>query len=82
MAIDYQAVLRSPRVRASLTPEELSEAQDEENLHEMICSGGVTVLSLSFDTGRVGTGGGVNWVEEWNGLFFFFSSELEPEGPF
>lgn len=82
MAIDYQAVLRSPKVRAALTPEELSEAQDEENLHEMICSGGVSVLSLSFDTGRVGTGGGVNWVEEWNGLFFFFSSDLEPEGPF
>jgi hypothetical protein len=48
----------------------------------MICSGGVDVLSLSFDTNSPGTGGGVNWIEEWNGLFFFFSSDLDAEGPF
>lgn len=77
MAIDYQAVLRSPQVRASLPPEQLAEAlEDEENLHEMISDEGVSVLSLGFDVGSV------NWIEEWNGLFFFLSSDLDCEGPF
>jgi hypothetical protein len=83
MAIDYQAVLRSPQVRSSLSPGQLAEAlEDEDNLHEMISYEGESVLSLGFDTGSVGTGAGVNWIEEWNGLFFFFSSDLDCEGPF
>jgi|GEM_PF-3095474 len=83
MAIDYQAVLRSPQVRASLTQEQRAETlKDEGNLHEMISDEGVSVLSLGFDTGRVGTGAGVSWIQEWNGLFFFFSSDLDCEGAF
>src|SRR5262249_50781852 len=77
MAIDYQAVLRRRQIKAALGPEQFAEAfQDEEFLGALICDEGVSVLSLGFNTGSV------NWIQEWNGLFFFFSSDLDCEGPF
>jgi hypothetical protein len=83
MAIDYQALLRRPQIQAALGSEQLAEAvEDEHFLPELISGGEISVLSLSWDTGHVGTGAGLHWIGELNGLFFFFSSDLDKEGPF
>ena len=82
MAIDFHALLRRDDVRAALGSDKLSKAlQNEDFLWDTICEDGNDVLTLAWD-GNFPGGSGANYIREWNGLYFFSSSDHEEEGPF
>lgn len=79
MCIDYQALLKNPKVCRALGKDGVAEAgEDEDFLRNLIGEKGRTVLSL----GWTGSTGGANWITEWGGLYFFSSSDYDEEGPF
>src|SRR6266480_1728508 len=82
MAIDFQGLLRRDDVRAALGSDKLAEAlRNEDFLWDTICEDGNDVLTLAWD-GNFPGGSGANYIQEWNGLYFFSSSDHEEEGPF
>jgi hypothetical protein len=82
MAIDYTAVLKNERIRALLGKEKIADAQEDEgSLSYLVDEEGKNVLCLGWDGGGPGSAG-AHYITEWNGLYFFFSSDLEEEGPF
>ncbi len=82
MAIDFQGLLRRDDVRAALGSDKLAEAlRNEDFLWDTICEDGNDVLTLAWD-GNFPGGSGANYIQEWNGLYFFWSSDHEEEGPF
>ena len=82
MAIDYELVLAAARDGRLLTPEQLADADaDEDFLPNLISEEAIVILSLSWDSDFPG-GSGANYAQEWKGLFFFSSSDHDEEGPF
>src|SRR6266566_1768466 len=82
MAIDFHALLRRDKVRIALGPDKFAEAlKNEDFLSDTICEDGNDVVTLAWD-GDFPGGSGANYIREWNGLYFFSSSDHEEEGPF
>lgn len=75
-------LLANSLVRAVLSPEELQRAdEDEDWLPNAIGEEGGSVLTVGSDSSMPG-GCGVMWINKWRGLYFFQSSDVDPEGPF
>ena len=82
MGIDYEAVLKNKKIRATLGPEKIAEAmEDGDFLPNLISEESNTVLTLGWDGDFPGLSG-ANYATEWNGLYFFGSSDHDREGPF
>lgn len=79
--IDYEAVLRHPKVRGLSERTVETAREDESVLDDLITNHGTSVVTLGWDGGSAGNSG-VNWITEWRGLYFFDSSDHDPEGPF
>ena len=79
--VDYELVLQIAKERGFLTPEQLVEIQqDEDVLCDIINQESKTVFTLAWDGGSMGNCG-ENTIEEWHGLYFF-NSEVYGAGPF
>ncbi len=75
-------LLASPLVRNMLSPEEVRLAEADENwLVNDGMSDAKIVFTLSWDSSMPGSCG-ASWINEWRGLYFFTSSDLDPMGPF
>ena len=75
-------LLANPLILAVLRPEELQRAEEDEDwLPNAIGAEGGSVLTVGSDSSMPG-GCGVMWINEWRGLYFFQSSDVDPEGPF
>ncbi len=81
MEIDYEALLKDPKVRRALGKRKYIEAvEDPEYLANIIAEEGRQVLCLEWDGGSAGNTGAI-WISEWNGFYFFESSDYDAEGP-
>lgn len=75
-------LLSNPLIRAVLCPEELQRAEEDEDwLPNAIGEEGGSVLTVGSDSSMPG-GCDVMWINEWRGLYFFESSDVDSEGPF
>lgn len=75
-------LLANPLIQAALSREEVQRAdEDEDWLPNAIGAEGGAVLTVGSDSSMPG-GCGVMWINEWRGLYFFLSSDVDPEGPF
>ena len=76
MSIDYDSMLRNPKVRLTLGKRQFAKAiEDEDYLPNLISDEEKTIFTLS-------NGDGGNFLTEWRGLYFATSTEYEPNGPF
>jgi len=75
-------LLANPLVRNVLSPDEIQLAEaDEDWLPNEVLEKCKTVFTLGWDSSMPGSCG-ASWINEWRGLYFFTSSDLDPEGPF
>lgn len=75
-------LLANPLIHAVLSAEELQRAEEDEDwLADTIGQEGRSVLTVGSDSSMPG-GSGVIWINEWRGLYFFESSDVDSEGPF
>lgn len=81
MAINYDQLLKDPRVIKKLSNEQLAEYLEDEDALPNDVEGGETVLSVGWDSNGPG-GSGAIWVICWQGLYFCTSSDDDSEGPF
>ena len=80
--IDYDAVLKHPKVRKALGRRGLAKAaKDEDYLPNLILDEAEDVLTLAWDGDFPGNSG-ANYLTRWHGLYFLRSSDLDPAGPF
>lgn len=78
----FDVLLKHPLIRAVLRPEELQRAEEDEDwLPNAIGEEGESVLTVVSDSSMPG-GCGAMWINEWRGLYFFDSSDVDSEGPF
>jgi hypothetical protein len=76
MSIDYESLLRSPKVRLALGKRQFAKAaEDEDFLPNLISEEEKKIFTLSNDYGA-------NFVTEWQGLFFAKSTEYAESGPY
>jgi hypothetical protein len=54
---------------------------DKDEIEERITDDGKNIFTLGWDGDRPG-GSGANYITEWNGYYFFTSSDMDSEGPF
>jgi hypothetical protein len=80
MAIDYTKLLEEPKVRLELGRRcrTGNKEETEEYLSNLIDENETQMLSLEWDNRC----SGVNYITEWQGFYFFKSSDYEDEGPF
>lgn len=81
MAIDYDAVLRNPRVRGLLGDRLIAVEDDRDLLFEIVAEEAHSVLVVEWD-GSIPGGAGANYLKEWCGLYFIDSSDHDKDGPF
>jgi hypothetical protein len=75
MSVDYESILRNPKVRLALGKRQFAKAvEDEDYLPNLISEQEKTLLTLSNEYGA-------NFVTEWQGFYFAKSTEYEPAGP-
>ena len=80
--LDAEDLLASSLVRNVLSPEEIQRAEEDEDwLNYRIEEEGEKVFTLSWESSMPGTCG-ASWIIRWRGLYFFRSSDLDPDGPF
>ncbi len=82
MATDYAAVFTRIERRGLLDAERIADLRrDEDLLPDLIADEAKLVLTLEWDGDFPGSSG-ANYLSEWNGLYFFSSSDYDDEGPF
>lgn len=80
--LSSEELLASPLVRKVLTPDEIQQAEaDEDWLVNDGMAEAKTVFTLSWDSSMPGSCR-ATWITEWRGVHFFDSSDLDPMGPF
>ena len=80
--LDAEDLLASSLVRNVLSSEEIQRAEEDEDwLNDRIEEEGENVFTLSWESSMPGTCG-ASWIMRWRGLYFFRSSDLDPDGPF
>lgn len=81
MGNGHQDILQNPSVAGKLTHEEISKyGEDEDALQDDITNSD-RVLTFGWEPDGFGHAGCVI-VHQWKGLFFSYSSDYDPEGPF
>jgi hypothetical protein len=58
-----------------------SLGHDEDDLPDIIDKEGKVILTLGWDADRP-DGAGASHIIEWNGAYFFMSSDIDTEGPY
>jgi hypothetical protein len=80
--LNSEQLLASPLVRNVLSPEELRLAEtDDDWLPNEVMEQWKSVFVLTWDSSMPGSCG-ASFIEEWRGIYFFASTDLESMGPF